>query len=205
MIFEGFEPNNAVDFSSVDAYIFDEADYISEGNMWTLKIISGVLTNKTYNEESDPESYSRAIFTVELVRKHNYYLGYILLPFTCLSCLQVVILIMEPRLSDRPYLAICVVLSLAVLMTFVAEIMPITSQPVLLSILMASQFAFGVVVTFYALVTCTLANHDHYSELKIQLSQKIELSMIRLADLIAALFFTVLTTIVNLIIYSRMM
>ena len=173
--------------------------------MWTLNSFSGVLTNKTYNEQSDPESYSRAIFTVGLARKYNYYLGYVLLPFTCLSCLQVIILIMEPKLPDRPYLAICVVLSLALLMTFVSEIMPITSQPVLLSILMASQFAFGVVVTFYALVTCTLANHDHYSKIKIQLSEKIQLSMIRLADLIAALFFTILTIIVNSIIYSKML
>ena len=193
-----------VAFSSVDTFIFDETDYISEGNLWTMKKIGGILTNKTYNEMSDPEHYSRAIFTVELVRKHNYYLGYILLPFTCLTCLQVVILIMEPKLPDRPYLAICVVLALAVLMTFVSGIMPITSRPVLLSIVMSSQFAFGVVVTLYALVVCTLANNDNYNAIKVCFSYKFEISIIRLADLIAAFIFSILTIFSNAIIYSHM-
>ena len=193
-----------VAFSSVDTFIFDETDYISEGNLWTMKKIGGILTNKTYNEMSDPEQYSRAIFTVELVRKHNYYLGYILLPFTCLTCLQVVSLIMEPKLPDRPYLAICVVLALAVLMTFVSGIMPITSRPVLLSIVMSSQFAFGVVVTLYALVVCTLANNDNYNAIKVCFSYKFEISIIRLADLIAAFIFSILTIFSNAIIYSHM-
>ena len=203
MIFEAWEDKGVFEFQSADAFIFDETDYISEGNMWTMNEIRAILTNKSYNEASDPKFYSRAIFTLELVRKHNYYLGYILIPFTCLSCLQIFILIMEPHISDRPYLSICVVLSMAVLMTFVSESMPITSRPVLLSIVMVVQFALGIVVTLYTLITCTLANSDDFKQSKLAILQS-TMSVIRLVDLMAAFLFSIVVVVLNSIVYSQL-
>uniref|UniRef100_A0A665UZH1 Neuronal acetylcholine receptor subunit alpha-7-like n=1 Tax=Echeneis naucrates TaxID=173247 RepID=A0A665UZH1_ECHNA len=145
----------SLDLKLLDA---DTSDYIPNGE-WDLVEVQGKKNERVY--ACCPEPYPDITFTLVMRRRTLFYGLNLLIPCVVMSTLALFVFLLPAESKEKISLGITVLLSLAVLMLVVADIMPATSGSVPL---MAQFLATTILIVALSVIATVVVLRYHHHD-----------------------------------------
>ena len=135
---------------------FDKDFFATESDIWQFENVTMEIN------PVDDIDYTvwRIKVMIDFQRKYQYYIGNIFIPAFGLYLIQFAALLLPPENSDRPTFSVTVVLAYTLVLTSVFSLIPRTTEPVYLVILLEIKLISSIFLTCYMLFACFCINKN---------------------------------------------
>lgn len=178
-------------------------DFMRQTDIWELLLPLSEPRIEPYGDPGE-EKYTLLTFPVSFKRKATYYIYSIFVPTFGFLILQIGALAMDGSEPDRPNFSIVVVLSFAVTLSYVFNLIPVTDERVYLVYMVTTKFMIGVLITFYNLIACMLSKMK-FGRRKYMLGKKYCVEFIRVMDLVVCILAVAATVVSDIAYFTLMM